>query len=540
MNFKASILAASVALVLAGCNDDESTTSVNPTTPTYGEAFTGKFVDAAVEGLFYKTSSGTTGITDAEGSFNAREGETVTFFIGGENGIKIGAASGRGIITPFEGAGKYNSALNTAILLQTLDKMAGGDATGMLTVPEELRSMNDPRIAKLLSNVVLSSKDSVENFLTAMGASEIVDEETALAHMTSVLDSSEYKRGDDKAISDFALDNGKVVRFISSSLTVANTPDGAESLFIHADKTLTEEEFNDTRGMTTMLFKFESDGVTTLAGTNDYYSSSDVNAHFKTILLDKSKELQTDEKDTWESIPDFGPLACADTATGCTSLTLNALTDDMRDDNTDNSGSEDWQREIQSGFYDPITGVHTVARKKIKCTSADETSCNGRTTTYMDFYYTTNSKSEDRYVDFVGDWVETSVCENGDIAKLNFAFDSKGLTMSGTECSSDGGDTSAEPIETEAHDYAALASIDYWWFNQAGRESKATLTELNSGVLFCDDNNYIPGSSCSKQFVIKWEYQPAGKAWDEGILTRYKYKMDGTLDSRQVMQKVKS
>lgn len=470
---------------------------------------------------------------------DAREGETVTFFIGGENGIKIGAASGRGIITPFEGAGKYNSALNTAVLLQSLDKMAGGDGNGMLTIPEELRSMDDPAVAKLLSDVILSDKNSVDAFLNAFGdAADIVTEEQALSHMSAVLNSDEYARGDNTPVADFALDNGKVIRNISTSLTVSDTPDSPERIYIHADKTLTAQEFNETRGMELMLFKFESDGVTILAGTNDGTNSSGFNNSFEQIRLDKNEEYLADEKDLWDTVPDFGPIACADSTTGCTSQSLNTLSDEVRNDS---ETGEDWQREIQSGFYDSITGVHTVARKKIECTSSEENTCDGRTTTYMDFYYATDSKAEERYVNFIGNWVETSVCGNGEIAKLNFAFDSKGLTMSGTECTSNGGDTSAEPIKNETHDYAALAKIDYWWFNQTGRESKATLSELNSGVLFCDVDNYVGGNACptDKQFVIKWEYQPAGKHWDEGILTRYKYTLNGTLDSRQVMQKIK-
>ncbi|WP_281545136.1 hypothetical protein [Grimontia sp. SpTr1] len=542
MNFKTSVLAASVALILAGCGSDDSASVVTPSEPTYGKEFTGQYVDAAVEGLFYKTSSGNTGITDAEGSFNAREGETVTFFIGGENGIKIGAASGRGVITPFEGAGKYNTALNTAVLLQSLDKMAGGNGNGMLTIPEALRSMDDPEIAKLLSDVVLNDKQSVEDFLIAFDGNiaDIVDEEAALSHMLQTLNSDEYVRGDDQPVADFALDSGKIIRNVSTSLTVSDTPDSSERIYIHADKTLTTQEFNETRGMELMLFKFESDGVTILAGTNDGTNSSGFNNSFEQIRLDKNEEYLADEKELWDTVPDFGPIACADSTTGCTSQSLNTLSDEVRNDS---ETGEDWQREIQSGFYDSVTGVHTVARKKIECTSSEENTCDGRTTTYMDFYYATDSKAEERYVDFIGNWVETSVCGNGEIAKLNFAFDSKGLTMSGTECTSNGSDTSAEPIENETHDYAALSTIDYWWFNQTGRESKATLSELNSGVLFCDDDNYTPGkpgATCSSQFVIKWEYQPAGKAWDEGILTRYKYNLDGSLNSRQVMQKIKN
>ncbi|MFA0648402.1 hypothetical protein AB4620_22795, partial [Vibrio cyclitrophicus] len=67
--------------------------------------------------IYYSTSSGSKGITNSEGEFTAKSDDTVTFFIGGENGLKVGAASNRDVLTPFEAAGKYDRALNLAILL---------------------------------------------------------------------------------------------------------------------------------------------------------------------------------------------------------------------------------------------------------------------------------------------------------------------------------------------------------------------------------------------------------------------------------------
>ncbi|WP_394212359.1 hypothetical protein [Enterovibrio calviensis] len=537
MNFKTSLLAASVALVLAGCGSDDSAPVVGGGSQV-GGVIVGQFIDAAVEGLTYTTSSGLSGLTDNEGQYSAKQTDTITFYLGGENGIKIGAASNRGVITPFEAAGKYGNSINLAILLQSLDIKYGSNGDDVLTIPEKLQSLDDVEIATLLDKLDLNDIESVLAFLNdPLIAATPVSEAEAIEHMKESF--KQNQRGDDALILAFALDSGKVIRNISTQLTVQNTPDSSEAIYVHADKTQTAEEFNETRGMSVNLLQMTKDHAVVLAGSNDGSQEEYINDHFTMKLVDPAKLTTEDDRMPWtgdDAVPDFGPLACADSEQGCTASTLNALTDIVRDDTRPGeSGGPNWQREIQSGFYDPITGLNNVVRKKIDCTSNDVSSCDGRTTTYLDFYYEVPNKSEDRYVDFTGDWVSTSICDNGEIAKMQFSFTDADLTISGTECKDDApGD-----IGKETHDYAALANMDYWWFNQTDRVSKATLTELNSVVRFCDDNDYNPGDSCSNEFFVKWEYQPAGKAWDEGLLIRHKLLPDGTLDNREVMQKTK-
>ncbi|MFW8114815.1 hypothetical protein ACOIDR_28365, partial [Klebsiella pneumoniae] len=110
---------------------------------------TNKFIDAAVEGIYYNTSSGLNGVTNSEGEFTAKTSDTVTFFIGGENGLKVGAASNRDVLTPFEAAGKYARALNLAILLQSLDNQFGSTSDEILTIPDVLREPDAATLAKM-------------------------------------------------------------------------------------------------------------------------------------------------------------------------------------------------------------------------------------------------------------------------------------------------------------------------------------------------------------------------------------------------------
>ncbi|MFA0121395.1 hypothetical protein AB4400_08215, partial [Vibrio sp. 10N.261.48.A2] len=67
---KVSILAAAIAVALTGCGSDSSNSGV--TTPTGPSTTTNKFIDAAVEGIYYSTSSGSKGITNSEGEFTAK------------------------------------------------------------------------------------------------------------------------------------------------------------------------------------------------------------------------------------------------------------------------------------------------------------------------------------------------------------------------------------------------------------------------------------------------------------------------------------
>lgn len=82
----------------------------------------GRFIDAAVEGLDYTTSTGMSGVTDSNGTFNYTPGSTVTFSMGG---IKFPAVEALSVVTPLDLA-KVSSpedpaALAIAQILQSVD-----------------------------------------------------------------------------------------------------------------------------------------------------------------------------------------------------------------------------------------------------------------------------------------------------------------------------------------------------------------------------------------------------------------------------------
>ncbi|HIP02227.1 MAG TPA: hypothetical protein EYG75_01795, partial [Campylobacterales bacterium] len=125
---KLSALSLVASALLIGCGSD-SDTSVTTDTET------GYFIDAPVEGLTYKTTSGLTGTTDYQGRFQYKKGEKVHFSIGKLN---FGEAepTAEGLISPEELT--QNQELVTLILrtLQALD--IDNDPSNGITIPQSV------------------------------------------------------------------------------------------------------------------------------------------------------------------------------------------------------------------------------------------------------------------------------------------------------------------------------------------------------------------------------------------------------------------
>jgi len=116
--FLSKILMLAFVLTLAACGGGGGGGD-----PVGSSNNTGYFVDSAVSGLSYVTSSGITGVTDATGAFEYATGDTVTFSIGD---VVIGEATGASLLTPVSlvpGATDETdtTVTNIARFLQSLD-----------------------------------------------------------------------------------------------------------------------------------------------------------------------------------------------------------------------------------------------------------------------------------------------------------------------------------------------------------------------------------------------------------------------------------
>lgn len=108
---KSMLASACAALTLAACGGGSDAPTIN-----------GVFLDAAVEGLEYVAGTNAKAATTANGGFTCKQGETVTFSVGG---ITLGSAACATTLTPLNLAGtnnvKDNAVVNRLIALQSLD-----------------------------------------------------------------------------------------------------------------------------------------------------------------------------------------------------------------------------------------------------------------------------------------------------------------------------------------------------------------------------------------------------------------------------------
>ncbi len=113
------------AALLAACGGDDAAVATAPPAAVPAPAtLQGVFLDSAVEGLEYTTSTNATKtLTSATGGFTCRVGDNVNFFVGA---VALGAAPCSTAITPLMLVGtvdvKDTGVVNRAVALQTLDE----------------------------------------------------------------------------------------------------------------------------------------------------------------------------------------------------------------------------------------------------------------------------------------------------------------------------------------------------------------------------------------------------------------------------------
>ena len=104
----------------------------------------GQFIDSTVEGLRYQTDSGLSGVTGEDGEFDYREGDRVTFRMGG---VEIGETEVSDIATPADlypsDEGLSDGAIRLARLLQSIDE--DFDPETGIRIPEALREFLEQR-----------------------------------------------------------------------------------------------------------------------------------------------------------------------------------------------------------------------------------------------------------------------------------------------------------------------------------------------------------------------------------------------------------
>jgi len=159
-------------------------TTAAPTPPPPPAVLSGIFVDSAVSGFHYATTT-QNGSTDQEGTFMFAEGESVTFSIGDIDFPTVATAPQ---LSPFELAGTDDTSdtalINMSRLLQTLD--ADGDVDNGITISDSAHTF---ATGMTLDFTSATFDADVANLIANSGTvnTMLVDVNTAISHLVATV-----------------------------------------------------------------------------------------------------------------------------------------------------------------------------------------------------------------------------------------------------------------------------------------------------------------------------------------------------------------
>lgn len=182
--FKRFSVGAALCVSLAACGGGGGNGSGTTTMAPPPVSLSGVFVDSAVSGFRYATTT-YDGSTDQDGTFIYAEGESVTFSIGDIIFSTVAAAS---VVSPFDLAGTADTSdtalVNMARLLQTLD--TDGDVDNGITISEDAHSF---AIGMTLDFASTNFDADVANLIANSGTinTMLVDANIAIAHLVATV-----------------------------------------------------------------------------------------------------------------------------------------------------------------------------------------------------------------------------------------------------------------------------------------------------------------------------------------------------------------
>jgi hypothetical protein len=249
---KFSALALSTTLLVACGGGGGTTTGSNGGGNTLSTAF----IDAPVKGLTYiSTPSGLTGATDIGGTINYKEGDSVSLYLGGSNGLILTS------FKPVNGSQVFVPTLpNYGSIVQILLSLDGSEIGSSFIDVSKIKS------------IPLLTKQNLENFLNK-NSFDVATLDDARISISNENQSLVYKNNKSASIVDANL------HLISSSplvLAVKSNPliDIVNKPFFTYEKTITGPwagevlaEFNLMMGSGTARFISSDDGFTEISNT---------------------------------------------------------------------------------------------------------------------------------------------------------------------------------------------------------------------------------------------------------------------------------
>jgi len=183
---KLGVVSLTSSILLIGCGTSIGLSdNVGAAVDALNGISTGYFIDAAVSGVSYSTTSGESGVTDQSGRFKYKNGDTVTFKIG--NLILGDATPKDGLITPTLLANGDQQV--TSLLLRTLQSLdSDRNASNGITIPSNilLSGFSETRVSDLTESALLQLDTNLTTLIDTNNDNKIdVNQTQAQAHFTT-------------------------------------------------------------------------------------------------------------------------------------------------------------------------------------------------------------------------------------------------------------------------------------------------------------------------------------------------------------------
>ncbi|MCV5801817.1 hypothetical protein OFN34_23670, partial [Escherichia coli] len=137
---------------------DASAATSHPPASTLKQGY---FIDSPVTGLYYKTSSNITGVTQ-QGAFHYQPGDVISFFLGNDDkGYLLTTLSSQEVLTPTMATTKPSRSINMTRLLLSLDSTPENREEIVLAN----RVLSDPRFQSQLKSLDLNYLDDAKRHL---------------------------------------------------------------------------------------------------------------------------------------------------------------------------------------------------------------------------------------------------------------------------------------------------------------------------------------------------------------------------------------
>nr|WP_319555440.1 chromosome partitioning protein ParA [uncultured Vibrio sp.] len=424
----------------------------------------GYFIDAPVTGLYYKTSSNITGVTK-QGAFQYQPGDVVSFFIGNDStGYLLTTLSSQGVLTPTMATTKPSRSINMTRLLLSLDSTPENREEIILAN----HVLSDPHFQSRLKSLDLNYLDDAANLLNI----DWVSSKDAIEHLH---ESQAYIE------KHFASDD--IVfqpRGITFKNIVIKKKDWQGRVCAYDLRYRNHPKYRPP--YTVMTYTITDDSLIQHPSAGD---------HFQGCFLSLNHQVTEDIIEPLSHFSDWHNLVgCS--LTGCTRNDLNGFSVEDFDD------EGDWKYRSAAMNFDPIT---KLLMEKVQGLGHHEHVQHSNRTEMLWFTY---PQLDDHDIDYRGIWQQTQYRGQTMTQTCLLMRHQQVLRLP----------TSTEACPTNPRLYTQDVTWEYadmWWINNPN--PKADLAQMNVMVRWSQtptDINYTT-----------WEYLPAGKTWEQGILYRY-------------------